>query len=77
MHHGSVIQISDGGVIVKDVVYDCPASRYFFRLPTELLVVVVDLDERDLFFEFLPGGSIHTAISDFGKFGFWRRRRLR
>lgn len=77
MHHGSVIQISDGRVIVKDVVYDCPTCRYFFRLPTELLVVVVDLDKRDLFFEFLPGGSIHPAISDFGKFGFWRRRRLR
>ena len=69
MHHGSVVQISDRRIVVEDVINDCSTGRNLLSLPTKFLIIVMDLDERDLLFEPLPGGSVHAAISDFWELG--------
>lgn len=74
VHHGPIIQISDCRVIMKNIVNYCSTSWHFFGLPTKFLIIVVDLDKRDLLFEFLPGCGIHATVSDFWKFSFRRRR---
>ena len=72
VHHGFVIQISDCWVIMKNVINYCSACRHFFSLTTKFLIIIVNLNKRDLLFEFLPGSGIHTTISDFRKLSFWR-----
>ena len=64
VHHGCIIQIIDGRIVVEDVVDHGPTCRNLFSLTAIFLIIVMDFDEGYLLLESFPGGGIQTAVSD-------------